>query len=268
MMNIKTSVVAITCAISAGVVYADGLKQLTKEELLQLTPQQRREYVVAVGAQKSGGMVVKPNSERGVAKIVYAVPEFNTAKIEEVLREYKFFTHLDVKVEKGISVTPETAFKSKGTVGAQAVVYIIDDANLPRVLVAPEEGWAIVNAGAMKADKPDDEKLSMRLTKEALRGLAFVGGMGQTSAYVELLGPVRDVRALDRIDKLELSGDAVRTIPQGLAAFDVVPPTIKVYSKACEEGWAPLPTNDVQKSIWNKYHSLPTRPMVIEPEVQ
>ena len=36
------------------------------------------------------------------------------------------------------------------------------------------------------------------------------------------------------------------------------------YQKACEEGWAPLPTNDVQKAIWDKVHAVPKNPMKIE----
>ena len=38
------------------------------------------------------------------------------------------------------------------------------------------------------------------------------------------------------------------------------------YWQACKEGWAPAPTNDVQKAIWDKVHSLPTAPLKIAPE--
>ena len=256
----------LTLAVTAGSLFAEPPKTATREELMKMMPQQRREYVMSIGARKTGGPVTKPNSAQGTVKIVSAVPTFDTKALEEALYVYKFFTHLEVKVDKGAPVTPATAFATKAKVGAQAVVYVVDVPDLPRVLVGPEEGWAIVNAGAMKSDNPDAAKLSSRLTKEALRGLAFVGGMGQNSKYIEVLGPVRDLKALDRIDKLELTGDAIRTIPQGLAPFGVVPATVKVYGKACEEGWAPPPTNDVQRAIWAKYHTLPTHPMVIEPE--
>ena len=41
-----------------------------------------------------------------------------------------------------------------------------------------------------------------------------------------------------------------------------------VYRKACEEGWAPQPTNDVQKAIWDKVHAMPTEPLKIKPETK
>ena len=41
-----------------------------------------------------------------------------------------------------------------------------------------------------------------------------------------------------------------------------------VYRKACEEGWAPAPTNDVQKAIWDKVHAMPTEPIKIKPETK
>ena len=41
------------------------------------------------------------------------------------------------------------------------------------------------------------------------------------------------------------------------------------YHKACEEGWAPAPTNEVQKAIWEQVKADkergPTNPIKIEP---
>ena len=36
------------------------------------------------------------------------------------------------------------------------------------------------------------------------------------------------------------------------------------YRQACQEGWAPAPTNAVQRAIWNKVHQIPDSPLVIE----
>ena len=40
------------------------------------------------------------------------------------------------------------------------------------------------------------------------------------------------------------------------------------YAKACREGWAPAPTNDIQKAIWDKVHAMPTAPIKIKPETK
>jgi hypothetical protein len=45
----------------------------------------------------------------------------------------------------------------------------------------------------------------------------------------------------------------------GMASERKVP-----YVKACKEGWAPAPTNEFQKAIWDKVHSTPKNPMKIE----
>ena len=36
------------------------------------------------------------------------------------------------------------------------------------------------------------------------------------------------------------------------------------YKEACEEGWAPAPTNEIQKAIWDKVRATPKNPMKIE----
>ena len=51
-------------------------------------------------------------------------------------------------------------------------------------------------------------------------------------------------------------------------ARGIVPGKRAVYRKACEEGWAPAPTNDVQKAIWDKVHEMPTEPIKIKPETK
>ena len=36
------------------------------------------------------------------------------------------------------------------------------------------------------------------------------------------------------------------------------------YKQACREGWAPPPTNDVQKAIWDQVRQMPAKPIKIE----
>ena len=44
-----------------------------------------------------------------------------------------------------------------------------------------------------------------------------------------------------------------------------VSPTRKgTYEAAVKQGWAPAPTNDIQKAIWDKVHQLPTKPIQIK----
>jgi len=36
------------------------------------------------------------------------------------------------------------------------------------------------------------------------------------------------------------------------------------YAAACQEGWAPPPTNEYQRAIWNDVHKIPEKPMKID----
>ena len=53
-----------------------------------------------------------------------------------------------------------------------------------------------------------------------------------------------------------------------LLSLGVKPYRLTTYRKACEEGWANPPTNDVQKAIWDKVHAMPTEPIKIKPETK
>jgi hypothetical protein len=44
----------------------------------------------------------------------------------------------------------------------------------------------------------------------------------------------------------------------------VTPTLVAHYRQACKQGWAPAPTNDVQRAIWNKVHELPSDPIKIK----
>ena len=63
-------------------------------------------------------------------------------------------------------------------------------------------------------------------------------------------------------DKLPI--DMQDSIKKYLSAAGVTPLKRTIYQRACQEGWAPAPTNDVQKAIWEKVHAIPDKPITIE----
>ena len=58
--------------------------------------------------------------------------------------------------------------------------------------------------------------------------------------------------------------DMVKRAEKYMEKCGVTPLRIATYRQACREGWAPAPTNDVQKAIWDKVHAIPKSPMKIE----
>ena len=77
---------------------------------------------------------------------------------------------------------------------------------------------------------------------------------------------MRDVKSLADIDRMpERFGlDTIAHIRNSAPFYGLVPWYQTTYIKACEEGWAPAPTNDIQKAIWDKVHAAPKNPMKIE----
>ena len=75
---------------------------------------------------------------------------------------------------------------------------------------------------------------------------------------------MRDLRSLDRIQLEALSPEPLFKMQDGCSARNMRSARRGTYRRACEQGWAPQPTNDVQKAIWAEFHTKPTEPMQIK----
>ena len=69
---------------------------------------------------------------------------------------------------------------------------------------------------------------------------------------------------LDKILNEGMAFDALGGIMNNLRTLGVTQPHKTTYRKACMEGWAPAPTNDYQKVIWEELHAKPTNPLKIK----
>ena len=141
----------------------------------------------------------------------------------------------------------------------------VDSDTLPALLLAPEEGWAVVNVAALSKGNPSADVLASRVRKELLRGFALAGGCTFMSrSQIVLRGDIRSPRDLDSIQEDSYGVEAIMTLEKTLPYYGVMPWKQSTYTKACKEGWAPAPTNEFQKAIWDKVHEPPATPMKIE----
>ena len=166
-----------------------------------------------------------------------------------------------VSKHEKVSVNDAKQFREK--LNANAAVFIVDDSNIPALLVAPEECWALVNAAKLKTKDCTDEKLLARLKREIARGIMMVCGTDGVSygeAAKAIITPADvEYRAPDGIPP-----DSLMKVGDYLPKIGIVPYVRSTYRRACEEGWAPAPTDTVQKAIWEDVHSVPKNPMTIE----
>ena len=150
--------------------------------------------------------------------------------------------------------------------GVNAAVFVVDDPSLPLSLVAVESKWGMMNVSPLLADSPSDAKAAKRVGKEFVRVASLTFGGGCTQYSGSPLQPAFNAVGLDEIVGEGFTIDFANAMSRNLVAMGMRAPKRATYRKACEEGWAAAPTNEFQKAVWDKVHSLPTEPIKIKPE--
>lgn len=254
----KLIIMGMTVAL-AFTTLADETQQKPK-----LTPEQRRAKIMAHKMRLTGGSIEKPGT--GSGKVAYInlqkkIPPSAFAFAKKQLGELLNIRLEFIEGKNPVTVADAgTAFKEYGVKGA---IYIVDDSTLPTVLVAPEANWAMINAAALSADKPSEDVLSKRASREAWRTFAMLFGAADSSMKGCVLKPVSSLSDLDLIGEC-VCPEPMSKIVEHLKSIGVDPVYVTTYLHACQQGWAPAPTNEYQKAIWDKVHSLPTKPIKIE----
>jgi len=146
-------------------------------------------------------------------------------------------------------------------VAARVIVVDVDSA--PALLSAPEEGWAQVNVRKLFMDTPDDIKLRQRTIKEIWRGLGLALGCANSTTQPCVMSEVRSLADLDSIPRV-MGPESQGKVESTARRRGVIPTKYVSYRQACQEGWAPAPTNEVQQTIWKEMRQLPTKPLTIE----
>lgn len=245
--------VMVVCAAAA---FAD---EMAKTNSVAARVKSKRERSMELFNKRTGGKIVFPGSLKGQVVIVNA----QTAAKEEWMKELAAANHkqkaIDIAVRPGKFSFPDVKIEGN------ASLYVIDDPAMPSILHAPEQRWTMVNVASLKiGNGAKPAFFEARVRKELTRGFALLCGT-QTSNYPNsLLGCVTKPEDLDTFASADLPVDIPERYLPYLAGFGVTPQVMVPYITACREGWAPPPTNDNQKAVWEKIHALPTNPMKIE----
>ena len=232
-----------------------------------LTPEQRAEHKAAVVA-RVGGLLPRPGTPSGRIAIINAqrvvpVDEFKATYAKNTGR-FKGVDHWAETEDAGIG----TAAAEKKRLNAQFAIFIVNSKTLPMSLIAPEECWAIMNVRPLAEGNADKGPTAHRARNEFARVLGILLG-GVSSQF-----PSAIMNSVSRPSDLngctdELPVDVTAKIPLYLEKRGVKGVRLTSYQRACQEGWAPPPTNDVQKAIWEKIKAEkergPTNPITIQP---
>ena len=212
-----------------------------------------------------GGYIRKSNSAKGKVVVLNAQGRIPRKSLLSAIEKIKLDIRPEIEwkdVDDAPLPNPQSAIKAAG---GNIGVVLVDDSRYPSLLTAPEEGWAIINAAALAADKPDDAKLAARIRKEMMRGFALAAGCSFMARGPFVLRPnIRRPGDLDFIDEECYGVDAIGTLAHSLRYYGVKPWLVTTYENACALGWAPEPTNDYQKAIWKQVYAIPNKPLKIE----
>ena len=260
------------CASYVAIAAPAPAKKLTAEEIkarqeafAKLSPEERQKAVEEGRAhflERTGGYVRNTSGQKGRVLVANAQKSVSLDGVRKSVTKLgeQMKIAIDIEDVDGAD-TAKTASLLKDR-KANAVVYIVETGKSP-LLVSPDECWATVSVSAL-----GDLNAASRLEKETMRALTFLCG-GTASGYPNpMTYPVTDVRQLDLIEAPDLPIDVIQRMQMYLEKLGVTPYKQTTYRTACKQGWAPAPTNDVQKAIWDKVHEMPSEPIKIKPETK
>lgn len=132
------------------------------------------------------------------------------------------------------------------------VIVVCDSASYPSLLLAPENRWALVNVAALGGKRAKSDVVTERLHKEIWRAVGFLMGAANSGNQNCFLRPVFSTADLDAIQTKSFAIDNLARILNQSRTMGMKQPRLTSYRKAVEEGWAPAPTNEFQRAIWNE----------------
>lgn len=256
-MNFKTAIVGIAI-VAAGHSFAEAKSELTPQQLAE-----RREALIA----RVGGLVPRPGTPSGRIAFMNAqkrvpIDDFKStfSKNSTKVRGIDYWTDVE-------TATVFNANELRKANKAELALFIVDVEGLPMSLVAVEEGWAIMNIRALDDGKASVDLLRHRAKNEFARVYGILCGGASSQFKSQIMNTVSKPADINGCTN-ELPVDVTAKIPVYLEGRGIKSVQLISYHRACQEGWAPAPTNDVQKAIWDKVHAMPTEPLKIKPETK
>ncbi len=206
--------------------------------------------------EEYGGRLMRPHTQTGTVFCVDAQKKIPREWIEEVLQYFTDETRFDFSYKKGSFdfISPK--------IEGNATLFIIDDEKLPVILHAPENRWIALNA-AVIAKEHRLAFFRARSKKQVSRSLALLCGASNSQFPGALTRGIATEEDLDKNIDYVLPIDVFNRFRTYMEPFGVRPAIYDTYDRACREGWAPAPTNDIQKAIWNEVYKVPDKPITI-----
>lgn len=208
----------------------------------------------------NGGIVTRP--AKGRFAVVANPEQYDKINVPKALSTLSSQLKFQIEsITNTATVTQSNAAKLMDNMNLNIAIFLISDINAPMSVVAMEERWAFINVQKLMDGNVDARVKDRRIRNELARVVKalFVGANTAIGGSAARTGADFDVMTTSPIDSATLIA-----MIRGLSSYGLMPSRTVPYRRACEEGWAPQPTNDVQQAIWNEVHQLPAKPIKIE----
>jgi len=201
---------------------------------------------------KTGGLIKAP-AEGPSVLFLNTQKRVSDDALREVMTRVQNLLRVPAAIDVAQSSEPiAAAAKALQNTHTAAVIVIGDSSGYPMLLVAPEARWAFVNVAALAEGNISDKLLAERTEKEARRAFGYVMGAANSSQDASLLSCVKQSKDLDALNAEMLDAESLGKIMRYAQKLGIKPSRVSTYRKAVEEGWAPAPTNDIQRAIWKE----------------
>ena len=214
-------------------------------------------------AGQDGGQLIKKGTFTGKVVIVDTQDRLSFDNVKSVAELLTTETECNIVAEKS---QPSAAQEFLSKFSAAVAVVLIDDASQPLMLLAPEDHWGVVNVAKLVDDLPSEAAkarfIDKRARKELIRAFSMLCGGGASQFQGNLMSAttLKQVDYADESIPLDMKVNYWRYLKE----LGVTKKEVTTYKRACREGWAPAPTNQIQQVIWDKAHQIPADPMKIK----
>lgn len=145
---------------------------------------------------------------------------------------------------------------------ALMVIMVVECDKGASIAVFPEDRVAVVNAKKI-TEGADEKDAKARMIREIWRAIGFISGTGYASSENDVMQPITSPLELDAIQWQVLNPSNGPKMDKFLKKYNVKRGHRTSYRKACEQGWAPAPTNDLQKAVWDEVKAAKGKPAAV-----
>lgn len=240
-----------------------AVQSLAKESSVTEDKLLRRQEAQQKVMEKHGGVLTHKGN--GKMAIVNCQKRIDGKIFDAKIGELRHMTRMEVELMPGVFNLENVNIPTS----SQIALFIIEKSGYPASMVAAESRWAVLNVAPLLEDGPSEAVIKSRMNKEFVRVAVMLFG-GSVSQYRgSPLQPVFNVKMLDEVKGESFTVDAMGTLVRNLTALGFTQTKRATYRRACEEGWAPAPTNEFQRVVFDQVKREkergPSNPIQIKP---